>query len=88
MDVSVQISWCELNMIFNLLEVTLSFKVLSGLCLRNFKVQESDTWKGIIYWVGVGGRCKMSQYGIDMTFDLGSTRMFSAVKFLTYFSYH
>ena len=43
-------SWSDLDLTFELAIVTLSLKILSGLNLRNCKVQEVDTWKG--YWLG------------------------------------
>ena len=46
-------SWCDLALTFDLVIVTLSLKILSGLYLRNCKVQEVDTWKA--HWLeGVG----------------------------------
>ena len=46
-------SWCDLDLTFDLAIVTLIYKVLSGLYLRNRKLQEVDTWKG--HWLGVVG---------------------------------
>ena len=37
-------SLCDLYLTFNLAVVTLTYKILSGLYLRNRKVQEVDTW--------------------------------------------
>ena len=35
-----------------------------------------------------GSSCAMSWLDLDVTFDLGSSRMFSTVTFETYFYYH
>ena len=32
------VSWCDLDLIFDLAVVTLTYKILSGLCLGNCKV--------------------------------------------------
>ena len=37
-------SWCDLDLTFDLAVVILTYKSLSGLYLRNCKVQEVDTW--------------------------------------------
>ena len=37
-------SWCHLDLTFDLAVVTLTYKNLFGLYLRNRKVQEVDTW--------------------------------------------
>ena len=37
-------SWSDLDLTFDLVVVTLTYKILSGLYLRNRKVQEVDTW--------------------------------------------
>ena len=37
-------SWSDLELTFDLAVVTLSLKILSGLYLRNHKVQEVVTW--------------------------------------------
>ena len=37
-------SWCDLDLTFDLAVVTLSLKILSGLYLGHRKVQEVDTW--------------------------------------------
>ena len=37
-------SWSDLDLTFDLAIVTFSLKILSGLYLRNRKVQEVDTW--------------------------------------------
>ena len=37
-------SWCDLDLTFDLAVVTLTYKILSGLYLGNHKVQEVDTW--------------------------------------------
>ena len=35
---------CDLDLNFDLAVVTLTYKILCGLYLRNSKVQEVDTW--------------------------------------------
>ena len=37
-------SWCDFDLTFDLAVVTLTFKILCGLYLRNNKVEEVDTW--------------------------------------------
>ena len=37
-------SWRDLDLIFDLAVVTLTYKILSGLYLDNHKVWEVDTW--------------------------------------------
>ena len=37
-------SWCDLTLTVDLAVVTLTYKILSGLCISNRKVQEVDTW--------------------------------------------
>ena len=37
-------SWCDLDLTLDLAVVTLTYNILSGLCLSNSKVQEVDTW--------------------------------------------
>ena len=37
-------SWCDLDLTFDLAVVTLTYKILSGLYLRDRKVYEVDTW--------------------------------------------
>ena len=37
-------SWCDFDLTFDLAVVTLTYKILSGLYLRNRKVLEADTW--------------------------------------------
>ena len=37
-------SWCDLDLTFDLAIVTLTYKTLSGLYLGNHKVYEDDTW--------------------------------------------
>ena len=36
-------SWCDLDLTFDLAVVTLTYKILSGLYLRDHKVYEVDT---------------------------------------------
>ena len=43
-DIGCAISWCDLGLIFDLAVVTLTYKILSGLYLRNRKAWEVDTW--------------------------------------------
>ena len=40
-------SWCDLDLTFDLAVVTLTFKILSGLYLGNRKVQEVDIGRDI-----------------------------------------
>ena len=37
-------SWCDLDLTFDLAVVTLTSKIMSGLYLGNRKVKEVDTW--------------------------------------------
>ena len=37
-------SWCDLDLTFDLAVVTLTYNILSGLYLGNRKVQEVDAW--------------------------------------------
>ena len=37
-------SWCDLDLTFDLAVVTLTYKILFGLYLGNRKVEEVDTW--------------------------------------------
>ena len=47
---------CDLDLTFDLSIVTLTYKILSGLYLKNCKVLEVDTWYG--HWLGgVGVQC-------------------------------
>ena len=45
--------WHDLDLIFDLVVVTLPDKILPRLYLGNSKVQEVDTWLG--HWLGVFG---------------------------------
>ena len=67
-------SWCELNLTFDLVVVTMSFKILSG--LLNFV--RCRRWKlgKDIGWGGVG-----------VTFSFGSAKVCSPAIFETCFSY-
>ena len=38
------VSWCDRNLTFDLAIVSLTYKILPGLCLGNHKVSEVDTW--------------------------------------------
>ena len=66
----------ELGFTFDTAILTLSFKILSGLYLRNCKV-----WAKTLMW-GVDVQ------NLSVPFDLGPTRMFSSAVFETYFFYH
>ena len=44
-------SWCDLDLTFDLAVVTLTYNALSGLCVRNHKGQEVDIWHG--HWLGL-----------------------------------
>ena len=59
-------SWCDLDLTFDLAVVTLTYKILSGLCLGNCKVYEVDAWYG--YWLGVVGAASWCDH--DLTFNL------------------
>ena len=37
-------SWCDLDLTFDLAVVALTYKILSGLYLGNLEVQEVDIW--------------------------------------------
>ena len=37
-------AWSDLDLTFDLAIVTLTYKILSGLCLGNRKVSEVDAW--------------------------------------------
>ena len=39
-------SWSDQDLTFDLAVVTLTYKILSGLYLRNRKMLEVDTWQG------------------------------------------
>ena len=52
---------------FHLAVVTLTYKILSGLYLRNRKVWEVDTVLGTL---AGGCRCAMSWCDLDLTFNL------------------
>ena len=69
--------WYDIDLTFDLAIVTLTFKSLFKLHLGNIK-----DW----YWYLVGildgyCRCGMSKCDLCVTFDFGSTRMFSSVIF-------
>ena len=55
-------SWCDLDLILELVVVTISFKILSGLFLGFRKVRKIDTWYS--HWLG----CLCVYH--DMTFTL------------------
>ena len=42
-------SWCDLDLTFDLAIVTLTYEIWSGLYHGNLKVQEVDTWYG--HWL-------------------------------------
>ena len=46
-------SWCDLDLTLDFVVVTLTFKILSGLCLGNRKVQEVDNWGVVVQRSGV-----------------------------------
>ena len=54
-------SWCNLDLTCSLPIVTLTFKILSRLYLKNHKVQEVETWSGRRYG-GVG----VYHYGVTL----------------------
>ena len=55
-DISGSTSWSDLDSTFDLVIVTLSLKILSGLYLINHKMYKVDTWWG--HWLeGVGMQC-------------------------------
>ena len=54
-------SWCDLDLTFDLSVVTLIYKILFGLYLRNCKVYEVDTWLGHWLW----GVC-MQRHGVTL----------------------
>ena len=54
-------SLCILDMMFDLIVVTLTFKILSGLYLRNHKMQEVELWWG--HWLGVVG---VQRHGVTL----------------------
>ena len=72
-------SWCDLDLTFDHVIVTMSFKILSGLFLGFHKVYKVDTW--YIHWLGDVG----VHHGV--TFNFGSAKVFSPAIFETYFSY-
>ena len=37
-------SWCDLDLTFDLAVMTLTYNALFGLCFGNHKVQEVDIW--------------------------------------------
>ena len=63
-------SWFDLDLTFDLAIMTLTYKLFSGLYVRNSKVQEVGTLVG-------GCMCGTSYRDLDLTFDL-------AVVTLTY----
>ena len=54
-------SWCDLDLTFDLGIVTLTYKILSGLYLRNRKVLQVDTLLG--HWLGVVG---VQRHGVTL----------------------
>ena len=57
-------SWCDPDLNFDLAVVTLIYKILSGLYLRNSKVYEVDTWLGHSLEVSI------AWCSLDLTYDL------------------
>ena len=58
-------SWCDLDLTFDLVIVTASFKILSGLFLGFHKVYKVDTWYR--HWVGGVGvhHCVTFNFGFS-----------------------
>ena len=54
-------SWSDLDLTFDLVVVTLTYKMLSGLYLGNCKVWEVDIWYG--YWLGGVG---VQRHGVTL----------------------
>ena len=52
-DCRCAMSWCDVDLTFDLAIVTLTFKILTGLYLGNRKLSEVNTWYG--YWLWVVG---------------------------------
>ena len=68
-------SWCDLNLTFDLTVVTLTYKILSGLYLGNHKVQEVDTWWGhCLVVVGV------QHHGVTLILPLSVTMSFKILS--------
>ena len=59
-------SWCNLDMTFDLVIVTLTFKISSGLYLRKVRCRMLRPGRDI----GWGCRCPISWFDLDLTFDL------------------
>ena len=59
-------SCCDLDLTFELVIMTINFKLLSGLYLEKRKVYKVNTRQG--HWWGCG--CAMSWCDPDLTFDL------------------
>ena len=59
--------YCDLNLTFDIDEVTLNFKTLSGLYLRNCQMYKADTQQG--YWLESVGMQTL-WCDCDLTFDL------------------
>ena len=70
-------SGCDLDLTFDLVKVTISFKILSGLFLEFHKVSKVDTWYG--HWLGGVG----VHHGV--TFNFGSANVCSPPIFKTSF---
>ena len=69
------------NLTFDLAGVTLTFKLLSGLCLGIHKVSEIDSWMGhCLGSLGMLNHCRI--------FNLISTKVYPPAIFKTSFSYH
>ena len=73
-------AWCDLDLTFDLAVVTLTYKILFGLCLGFHKVQNIDTWEG--HWLGGVCKCIYASWC-----DLFALLRCSAAIFETSFSY-
>ena len=54
-------SFCDLDLTFDLAVMTFTYKILSRLYLGNHKVYEVDTWYG--HWLGVVG---VQRHGVTL----------------------
>ena len=71
-------SWCDLDLIFDIAAVALTFIILYGPCLRNCKVQEVNSWMGHLL-----GSIVMLSHGVK--FNLGSAKVCSPAIFETFY---
>ena len=72
------VSWCDLDLTFDLALVTL---ILSGLHLINHKMKNFVTWQ-VSWFEIVGEECHC------MTYNLGQNVSTVTAIYKTYFSYH